>query len=307
MRKYCNHCGMEVDFTEYKGEQFAELRGNSHAELWGNSHAELWGNSHAELRGNSHAELWGNSHAELWGNSHAELRENSHAVLWENSHAVLWENSHAVLRGNSHAELRENSHAVLWENSHAVLRGNSHAELRENSHAVLRGNSHAVLWGNSHAQCKSPYACGILKFIASSCTGRHIGDKPIKPEEYLQSCGIEIKRKAVILYKSVTKDFTDHKTGQIKYLIGKEVVCPDWDADFKGECGYGLHLSPTIQQAISFNDSGTYLACRVKVANISSLPAFAEYPDKIRVKTCKPLYQVDKEGNKLSKKEVVKS
>ena len=233
----------------------------------------------------------GNSHAVLWGNSHAELRGNSHAVLWENSHAVLWENSHAVLWGNSHAELRGNSHAELW--------GNSHAELRENSHAELRGNSHAELRENSHADCRSPYACGILKSITAQCIGRHIGDKPIPPKEYLRDCGIEIKNQYVILFKSVQSNFCSFYTGIVKYEIGKETIAPDWDATDTIECGKGLHLSPTIQQAVSFNSDGIYLACRVKLSDMASLPAYAQYPDKIRVKACVPLYQVNEQGEKI--------
>ncbi len=227
MRKYCNHCGVEVDFVEYSGEQYAVLR----------------------------------------------------------------ENSHAVLRGNSHAVLWENSHAELWENSHAVL--------RENSHAVLQGNSHAVLRENSHAQCRSPYACAILKSITSECIGRHIGDKSLTPKEYLSNCGIEIKNQYIILYKSVKSDFCSYKTDNVKYIIGKETVAPDWDKDSDIECGKGLHLSPTIQQARLFNDGGLCLACRVKLSDIANLPAFAEYPDKIRVRACIPLYQVNKDGNKI--------
>ena len=123
MRRYCDHCGMTVEFKVLEDEEYAVLRGNSHA----------------VLRENSRAELWGNSHAELWGNSHAVLRENSHAVLRE----------------------------------------------------------------NSRAQCRSPYACGILKSITSECIGRHIGDKPLSPKEYLTNCGVEIKNQYVILYKTV--------------------------------------------------------------------------------------------------------
>ena len=62
------------------------------------------------------------------------------------------------------------------------LCGNSHVVLRGKSHVVLRDNSHAVLFDNSHAQCRSPYACGILKSSAAKCSGRHIGDKPISPK-----------------------------------------------------------------------------------------------------------------------------
>ena len=306
MKQYCNLCGCEQEFKVYEDNSHAELWGNSHAELRGNSHAELWGNSHAVLCDNSHAVLCDNSHAVLCDNSHAGLCDNSHAVLWGNSHAVLWGNSHAelcgnshaVLRGNSHAELCGNSHAVLRDNSHAELRGNSHAELCDNSHAVLRGNSHAELCDNSHAQCKSPYACGILKSITTQCTGRHIGDKPLSPKEYLTFCGIEIKNQYVILYKSTLPNGSSHHADGIKYIIGKETVAPDWDADFKGECGQGLHLSPSIQQAIYFNDLGCYFACRVHIKDIANLPAYASMPDKIRVRACTPLYEVDREGNK---------
>ena len=243
MRRYCDHCGMTVEFKVLEDEEYAVLRGNSHAVLWENSRAELWGNSHAEL----------------WGNSHAVLRENSHAVLRENSRAELW------------------------------------------------GNSHAVLRENSRAQCRSPYACGILKSITSECIGRHIGDKPLSPKEYLTNCGVEIKNQYVILYKTVQDNFCSHYTNNVKYLIGQEVVAPDWKPDDKIECGNGLHLSPTIQQSITFNQSGIYLACRVRLSDIASLPAFAQYPDKIRVRACTPLYQVDKEGNKLPVNQEVKS
>ena len=212
---------------------------------------------------------------------------------------VLQNNSHAVLRGNSHAELQNNSHAVLWDNSHAVLWDNSHAELWGNSHAELQNNSHAVLRDNSHAQCNSPYACAILKSTTSQCRGRHIGDKSLTPKEYLKNCGIEIKNQFVILYKSVKSDFCSYKIDDIKYIIGKETIAPDWDKNVTIECGKGLHLSPTIQQARLFNDGGLYLACRVKLSDIANLPAYSEYPDKIRVRACMPLYQVDKDGNKL--------
>ena len=183
-----------------------------------------------------------------------------------------------------------------------VLKGEDYAELRDNSHAELWDNSHAVLWGNSHVQCRSPYACGILKSMTAECIGRHIGDKPLSPKEYLTNCGVEIKNQYVILYKSVRDNFASYHDNAIKYWLEKEVIAPDWKPNDKIECGKGLHLSPTIQQARNFNDGGIYLACRVKLSDIAPLPAYAEYPDKIRVRACTPLYQVDKEGNKLEVK-----
>ncbi len=174
-----------------------------------------------------------------------------------------------------------------------------YVELKNNSHAELLDSSHAELWGSSHAVCHSPYAIAIIKSPNARCIGNHIGGKPIKPSEYLKACGISFKNQYAVLYKSVKPDFTDHRTGRIKYKIGKEIIAPDWGKDSQEECGKGLHLSPTVAQAISFNDSNTYLACRVKISDMASLPAFAQYPDKIRVRACVPLYQVNKDGEKI--------
>ena len=48
-----------------------------------------------------------------------------------------------------------------------------------------------------------------------------------------------------------------------------------------------------------FRDEGTYVACEVNVADMAGLPAFAEYPDKIRAKGGRALYQVDGEGKRI--------
>jgi len=108
-----------------------------------------------------------------------------------------------------------------------------------------------------------------------------------------------MKNQFVILYKSVQENNTAAHDGKTKYIIGKETVAVDWDAKANIECGKGLHLSPSIQQAITFHDSGNYLACRVNIKDIAPLPAFAQYPDKIRVRACIPVYKVDKEGNRI--------
>ena len=184
-----------------------------------------------------------------------------------------------------------------------VYKGDENAVLRGNSHAVLRENSHAELLGNSHAECRSPYACGILKSIAAECIGRSIGDKPIPPKVYLKSCGVKINKGLVLLYKSTRPDGSSYNTSTVKYVIGVETVAPDWDPDFKDECGKGLHLSPTIQQAASFDDSDCYFACSVKVEDIAPLPPYAQYPDKIRVRACTPLYLVNNQGEKITERE----
>ena len=64
----------------------------------------------------------------------------------------------------------------------------------------------------------------------------------------------------ILLYKSVTAEDTDFCTGQIKYE--GTVECPDWDPNLERQCGGGLHLSPTPQQALDYNQ-GKILECAV--------------------------------------------
>ena len=72
----------------------------------------------------------------------------------------------------------------------------------------------------------------------------------------------------IILYKSVSPtNLTDFKTGKIKYEIGKTIDCPDFDPDKNRECGGGLHLSPTPELALNYNQ-GKLLKCRVKVKDM---------------------------------------
>ncbi len=60
-----------------------------------------------------------------------------------------------------------------------------------------------------------------------------------------------------------------------------------------------LRVRSTVAQAKAFRDEEVYIACRVKVPDMADLPAFAQYPDKIRAKGGYALYQVDADGNRI--------
>jgi hypothetical protein len=234
------------------------LRENSRAELWGNSTAVLWENSRAVLRENSRAVLW--------GNSTAVLREKSTAVLWENSRAVLWE--------NSRAELREKSRAVLWGNSTAVLRENSRADGMDNASILKYNNNKIKLYGNASAKdyIQPVYDRDILNIL------------PDKQD------------KKIILYKCVdpadNKDFYSHT---IKYEIGKETICPDFDNDPERECGGGLHLCFTALETISFN-KGKILKCLV---NKRDIVIYKYNIQKVRCRKVLPIAEVNLHGDEI--------
>jgi hypothetical protein len=73
-------------------------------------------------------------------------------------------------------------------------------------------------------------------------------------------------KKYMILYKSVRPDnHKDFYSNTIKY--SGTVECPDFNPDDNIQCGGGLHLSPTADLALSYNQ-GTLLKCRVAIKDI---------------------------------------
>jgi len=195
---------------------------------------------------------------------------------------VAMGSSHVVAMGSSHVVARDSSHVVAWDSSHVVA----------------RDSSHVVAWDSSHVEAYSPYVSIHAKSSTALLSGGYIvGNKPLTPDKWLRACGISIKRGKAILFKSLKEDWTTQNN--VSYKLGETTIAPDWDASFDGECGKGLHFSPTVAQARTFRDAGLFIACEVAVKDMAILPAFAQYPDKIRARACKVLYQVNEKGVKV--------
>jgi len=80
----------------------------------------------------------------------------------------------------------------------------------------------------------------------------------------------ETENNYIILYKSINpKNNCDFYTGKIKYE--GVVTCPDWNSDTNIQCGCGLHLSPTPENALQYN-KGKILKCKVNIKDISIYP-----------------------------------
>jgi hypothetical protein len=164
----------------------------------------------------------------------------------------------------------------------------------ENSSVVAWGNSSVVAWENSSVEFFSNTAKGIAKhnaiFIVSGCDPkissqddaqvmRRKGEWLHDIKSFCDCYKSQIKGKYITLYKSVNpKTKTDFYTGKIHYR--GTVSCPDFDPHPDRQCGGGLHLSPTPQLALSYNQ-GLLLECKVALADI------VIYPQDITKVRCK--------------------
>jgi hypothetical protein len=77
-----------------------------------------------------------------------------------------------------------------------------------------------------------------------------------------------VKGKTMTLYKSVNPETEcDFYTGRIKYENGKTVNPDKFDPSTERECGDGLHLSPSPEMALSYNN-GKVKICEVAIKDI---------------------------------------
>ena len=221
-----------------------------------------------------------------WGR-HLLLKENSSAVCWENSRAECWGNSSAECWENSRAECWENSRAECWENSSAVCRGNSSAVCRENSSAELFGFSVGFLLNlKCKIQKKSKYAV-IQK---------------VEDLGWFERNGVE-KKKEVILYKRVSKDFKTQEgtKNETTWTIGSVVTHPYWNPK-ENEAGEGkFHAcsKPYFCDEFRSGQDDRYIAISIKLKDLYEWEDNPKYPHKIGFREGKVLYECDRFSKSL--------
>jgi hypothetical protein len=98
--------------------------------------------------------------------------------------------------------------------------------------------------------------------------------------KFIDKYAVEKEDDFIILYHSVRDNWTDHYTGTISYEPGRIAEAPDWDENFTGECGHGLHMAATPLLAFYFNE-GKVVKCRVKVADCRTVKV-PLFPYKVR-------------------------
>lgn len=138
---------------------------------------------------------------------------------------------------------------------------------------VAGGNS-VIIADHKKIKIKTKHKAQVVYRSQERCS---IGAK-----DFAEIMGITVTRGSVCLFKSVNpQNHMDFYTGEIKY---KGVVkCPDFDPDPSIQCGKGLHLSPTPEFALSYNQ-GKVLKCRVALKDIA---VFSEDLTKVRCRRVK--------------------
>ena len=100
-----------------------------------------------------------------------------------------------------------------------------------------------------------------------------------------------------ILYKGLDAEFrSGHGTA---YLPGTEIVAPDWDGGAE-ECGGGFHFCAHPAATLQFIQAVKFVACEVGEADMAA-HEFPQYPNKIKARACRVLYECDVHGARVVK------
>jgi len=123
------------------------------------------------------------------------------------------------------------------------------------------------------------------------------------PADWCAFYGVEVVDGVATLYKAVGDNWMSPRGGN--YTPGMIVEAPDWDGGIN-ECGGGLHFSPRPTMALAFNpEAKRFVACPVALADMRSPQNTDAMPQKCKARrTCGPVYEVDRDGERVEKAEV---
>ena len=198
----------------------------------------------------------GNATVRAWGNAAVIASDNATVKAWGNATVRASDNATVRAWGNAAVIASDNATVRAWGNAYCLLLS---------AYATFRGTMNAT----SKVCIKPTYDAAVIDFVAD-----HEGSD-------------------LVLYKSVNPETDcDFRTGTIKYVIGKEVLCPDWDGNTSIECGNGLHLSPTALETQRYNE-GKILKCLVRPEDVA---VFAGDITKVRCRAVRPVAVVDRAG-----------
>ncbi len=141
------------------------------------------------------------------------------------------------------------------------------------------GTTHVAARGRSRVSAR-PYVAVHLHSAQAQVTGGLVIDVTQldlnDPATWCEHHGVAVEEGRAVLYKAVDKDLAAGR-GYIltTYPVGASVEATDWRDN--NECGGGLHLSPRLEQAGSYEqgpaDTRRYLRCTVALTDLRPIDA----------------------------------
>ncbi|GMA26154.1 hypothetical protein GCM10025864_39130 [Luteimicrobium album] len=267
------HTQAELDaaLAKHKGDTSARIYIESDAGVWlrinetPSSHVVARDSSRVVALGSSRVVALGSSRVVAWDLSHVVALGSSRVVAWDSSHVVAW----------------DSSRVEAWDSSCVEARGSSRVVARDSSH-VVAGKFTAVHLRSTRVDLSGGVVIDMTKVDATDT------------DTWLDLTGAKVVDGLVHLFKAVDDNLdAGHSYKLTRYEPGTTVTAPDWFDSH--DCGYGLHVSPTVGQARShYTDATRFLEVTVPVADIRAIDS-----SKVKARSVTVLREVDRWGEPI--------
>lgn len=297
-----------------------DARDNAIVTALDNSHVEARDNVEVTAKNNSNilakdnAKIVAMDYARIIAkdNANIQAKNNTYIVALNNCNIQAKDNTIVKAEDNANVTALHNVRVIAWDNSCVNAFHESQVKAYRQSKVIARDNSKIDAWNEVTVQAFDKSIVSVwspsvviekllffstLILYSNKCKilKKHITanvvyykEQNITNEMFCDM--LENTEDGYILYKSVDpKTYCDFYTGKIKYEIGKTVTCPNFNSDETKECGEGLHLSPTKEQALIYNPDGKILKCAVKK---NDFVIYQKDYSKVRCKKIKVLEEI---------------
>ena len=256
---------------------------------------EIGGSSHATVKGTAYVKAIDEAYVKAFDSATVEAFNKANIIAAGTSSVIAFGYANIIALNKANIMALDKIQVKAFDMAFVIASGKSYvkafdcamveaimpahrlANVKGFDNAVIFYYEDAVIELHDNATSKQLSSIGYTKNDLLSIA-EHVNDK-------------------IVLYKSVNCDtFCDFYTGKIKYEIGKEVECPDWDSNEIFQCGNGLHLSIFPFTAQIYNE-GTILRCLVDPDDVVVFP---DDITKVRCRKVLPIAIVDKRGNIIS-------
>jgi hypothetical protein len=263
-----------------------------------------YGYSQVTACGSSQVTACDSSQVTAYDYSQVTAYDSSQVTAYDSSQVRAYDSSQVTAYDSSQVRAYDSSQVTAYGYSQVRAYGYSQVRAYDYSQVTAYGYSQVTAYDYSRVR-----ACGKNSFVLVRSTYSKVSTPkrqrktlipqyPGSVQEWLGSYGIKSKGESVVLFKGVNDNFTSNHNNTA-YAIGTETTAPDWEDTEAIECGKGLHFCPDPALTLQFIQAKHYVACEINVADLRIYDGTPMYPNKIRARACRNLYEVDINGNRI--------
>jgi hypothetical protein len=275
------------------GSATVRASGSATVEAYGSATVRAYGSATVRAYGSATVRAYDTATVRAYGS--ATVRAYGSATVRAYGSATVRAYGSATVRAYGSATVRAYGSATVRAYGSATVRAYDTATVRAYGSATVRAYDTATVEASTHVAVHLHSARAVVTGgVLIDITALDLND----PATWCGYRGVQVHDGAALLYKAVNASLAaGHEYGRpTTYTVGSDVTADDWRDDH--QCGGGLHVSPSADQAKQYRPEGETDTRYLRVA--VALTDLRPIGDKAKARTVRVLAEVDAAGNDLA-------